>query len=99
MRGIACQYRNYGRQIGTGAVPSDRDASRITAELDRVQRNPFQRSFAILNCRRKLGFGCQAIIDRYHDAICLVRQHAAYGIVGVDRTNHEAATVEPHQHG
>jgi len=93
--GIARQYANDSRQIGTGTVAANRNTRGVSIDFGRMFCNPVQRSFAIVDRSRKLALRRESVIDRDDDTISLVRQRAANGIVCVEITDDIPATVIP----
>ena len=94
------RHEGYGgRQVASGARSSHGDSGRVHPDGRGVLRYPFGRGIAVLDRRRELVLGGQAVVDG-HDGTSRSGDDVAHGpVVGLDVANDPAAAVEIDEDG
>src|SRR5271156_2124034 len=72
---------------------------RVGVKFTSVYRGPLGGRITVLGGRRKLVFGRQPVINRYHHASRRVAQIAATPVVRVEIAHNEAASMKVHHQG
>ena len=96
---VARELRDYRRQIPARAVPADREAGGVRADLGRVLGDPAQCRVAVVDRRRERMLGGQPVTG--HDDQCAggVGQGTGDPIGRVDGAEDPAAAEEVEQRG
>src|SRR5581483_827841 len=94
---VSRHLRHDRRQVAAGAITPDSYACGVNIQLGPMSSDPLRRGIAIVGSSRKLVFGSQPIIYRYHDTASFVRQAAAEGIVCIQVANHPATAMKEHE--
>ena len=88
-----------GGEVGSGAVAGQYQAVIGWAEIPDVLRDPAGGVDTVVVRSGKGVFGCQAIVNRNHRAATSVAQYLTEGLVGIQVTDHPAATMEVDDQG
>ena len=96
---IASEQHGCRSEPAAGALPADRDAIRVDAELARVVMHPPQRGIAIFDPGREGVLGRQPVLDRDDHRAELARDLHRDRVLHVDAADHEAAAVDVEQRG
>jgi hypothetical protein len=89
------RLRDDRAQVASGAIAADRDRARIDAEVRGAREDPARRGDGVVGGGRKGGLGGEPVVDRDDDDARATRQGTAHGVVRRDRSEDEAAAVEP----
>jgi hypothetical protein len=80
----------HGRKVASGAVPSDRDPSRVAAESATVHRSPLDGRIAVFEASGKAVLWGEAIVDVADDVTRSIRETPADVLDRIDASPHPA---------
>ena len=87
-----------GGEVAACRVAADRDLVRVAAELSGVVEHPPCRRDAVVERGWGLVLRSEPIVERYHDAPRAGRKVASGRLRFQRAPDHEAATMDPHEH-